>query len=120
VVARRQYGSTRRGLVSWILQRISAVYLGLYIPWLALRFAIAPAPDFAAWQRWLAGDAVRVGLVLFFAALVVHAWIGMRSVLFDYVKPIGVRFTVSVLVGLVLAASSVWFVNVLYRAGGVA
>jgi len=119
VVAQRQYGSTRRGLISWILQRLSALYLGIYLPWLMLRLGLGAPMAFTAWRAWLAGDMVRVGLLLFFLALVVHAWIGMRSVMLDYIKPLGIRFTVATLTGLALMVCSAWFVSVLYRAGAV-
>ena len=34
--------------------------------------------------------------MLFFAALLYHAWVGMRDILMDYVKPTGIRLALQI------------------------
>ncbi len=96
------------GLRAWILQRISAVYLALFILVLLWHF-IANAPaDFAAWRDWVIQPWVSVGLFLFIPALMLHAWVGIRDVLIDYVHPLGIRITLLTLFCMVFIGSALW------------
>mgnify|MGYP006282472395 CR=1 FL=1 len=51
---------------------------------------------------------MQVATLLFVAALLYHAWVGIRDVLMDYVKPAGVRLGLQVLVILSLVVYLVW------------
>jgi succinate dehydrogenase / fumarate reductase membrane anchor subunit len=44
----------------------------------------------------------------FIIALMAHAWVGMRDVILDYLKPVGLRLAVLSLTGLLLAGSGLW------------
>ena len=46
--------------------------------------------------------------MLFFAALLYHAWIGMRDIFMDYVKPMGLRLTLQFAVVVALLLYLVW------------
>lgn len=97
-----------QGLRAWVLQRVSAVYLGLFIL-VAAGWLIWHAPfGYVEWRGWLAVPAVNIATALFFAALLAHAWVGMRDIVIDYVHPTGVRFAVLSLVGLALLAMAAW------------
>jgi succinate dehydrogenase / fumarate reductase membrane anchor subunit len=48
-------------------------------------------------------------------SLCYHAWIGVRDIWMDYVKPTGVRLTLQVLTILWLAASAVYGLHILWR-----
>ncbi len=99
------------GIQAWILQRISAVYLGLFLPAGAVLSAPQPAGDYA---DWLAPSVIpgssRLAAVSLAALL--HAWIGVRNVVIDYVKPFGVRAGV-LLLGVSLIVSGFWTVTIL-------
>ena len=45
-----------------------------------------------------------------------HAWIGIRDIWMDYVKPVGVRLFLMVLTILWLVGSVVYFIHILWRA----
>ena len=49
----------------------------------------APADDYAAWKALFAGQWMSFATFLFVVSLLMHAWIGMRNILMDYVKPTG-------------------------------
>ncbi len=81
----RQLGSARDGLGEWRLQRLTAlalIPLGLYfaasILWLA-------KSDHATAAAWLASPPVALLVILFVIAGLVHALVGLQSVLLDYV-----------------------------------
>ena len=99
------------GFRAWVVQRVSAIYLALGFIYLAGYFLLSPPADYAAWQQWLASPLVSVGLALFFIALLLHAWIGVRDVVIDYVHPLGIRLTVLTLVALLLMGCGFWLLR---------
>jgi len=54
----------------------------------------------------------------FFAALLAHAWVGVRDVLIDYVHAMAIRAALLGLVGLSLTAMGVWVVRILWTRYG--
>jgi len=101
------------GLIDWLLQRISAIYLGLYIPYLLIALLLTPPSSYVAWRGWMMEPMQSIGGSLFFTALLVHAWVGIRDVIMDYVRPVGLRLSVLVLLGLMIIAQGFWVVRVL-------
>jgi len=89
------------GLRGWLLQRISAVYLGLYLPLALLLLWVHPPTDFAHWRATLQHPWVYLTTLLFVLATLAHAWVGLRNILLDYVRPLALRL---VLLGLLAAA----------------
>ncbi len=105
--------SARAGLGEWLWQRISALYLAGLGIFVVLHFVLAPVPDQAAWKAWFDSGTVRIAWALFFLSLLVHAWIGMRSVYIDYLHPFWLRFSVSVATALGLTALGIWAAGIL-------
>ncbi|MFN2308823.1 MAG: succinate dehydrogenase, hydrophobic membrane anchor protein [Gammaproteobacteria bacterium] len=106
------------GLRAWLLQRFSALYLLLFLGYLAVRFGTAPVADFAAWQAWLADPLVNLATGLFILSLLVHAWVGIRDVIMDYVIHTGLRVTLLAAVALTLAGCGLWSLRVLFQVVG--
>jgi succinate dehydrogenase / fumarate reductase membrane anchor subunit len=101
------------GIQAWILQRISAVYLALFLP-LALGYLVLnPPADYASWLATASDPWVYAGLILFMLAVLVHAWVGVRNVVIDYVKPFGLRLLVLLLLGVGLILSGIWTLAIL-------
>jgi succinate dehydrogenase / fumarate reductase membrane anchor subunit len=55
--------------------------------------------------------------LLLFAFLLLHAWVGMRDIVMDYVHPFKWRLTVLSLIAGGLIAMGAWLLVVLVRAG---
>ena len=47
-------------------------------------------------------------------SLLLHSWVGMRDILMDYARPMGVRFALEVLVAVLLIAWAGWAVQILW------
>ena len=101
------------GLKAWALQRLTAIYVALYTLYLVGVLLFAAPADHAAWKAWLTQPLVGVTLLLFVASVLLHAWIGVRDVVIDYVKPIAIRAGVLGALGLVLVALGFWAAQVL-------
>lgn len=104
------------GLKAWVVQRITAVYLALFGVYLLLHFVFAAPADHAALQAWVSRPWVALGLLVFIPMLLAHAWVGIRDVFIDYVKPIGLRVAVLSAAALVLLASGLWAVQAIILA----
>lgn len=101
------------GLRAWSMQRVSAVYVLLFVVVLLARFAIAPAHSFEDWEAWWRAPSVTIASLIFFVALCMHAWVGGRDVILDYVKPPALRAVVLALLAISLAAIGIRFALVL-------
>lgn len=101
------------GLRPWLIQRISAVYILIYVGYLVLSIAGANDTGFAPWRAWLFHPFNTVVTGLFVLALLVHAWIGVRDIILDYVHNTLVRIVAFSLVIAVLAGSGLWSAKIL-------
>ena len=103
------------GLRDWLAQRVTAVIMAVYTVILLGVLVSAGPISYAVWQDLFAQGWMRVATLLFAASLAWHAWVGMRDILMDYVKPAGVRLTLEVAVLLVIAGTLGWTVQILWR-----
>jgi succinate dehydrogenase / fumarate reductase membrane anchor subunit len=109
--------SRHAGLRAWMLQRLSALYLAAYSIYLLLHFARQAPADYQAWQAWVASPAVGISAALFFLALLLHAWVGLRDILMDYVHSLALRLSLTALLLLGLSACGLWALRILWQAG---
>ena len=110
--------ATFTGLRAWLVQRASAVYMLLFIVFFLAHFAVDPPHSYSAWHAWMTSSGVRVITTIFFAALLAHAWVGLRDVLMDYVHAATARVALLGLVGFGLTAAGVWVVRILWMRHG--
>jgi succinate dehydrogenase / fumarate reductase, membrane anchor subunit len=106
------------GLRAWLVQRLSAVYLMGFSVYLLVHFICCPPVDHAAWLAWLNTPLVSMAWALFFVALLIHAWVGIRDVILDYVHPLLLRLSALGAVGMALIGTGFWLLRILF--GGVA
>jgi len=82
------------GTRAWLMQRLSALYLLVFTLYVLVQLATGVPHSYEEWHAWMAGGGVRVAVLLFFVALLVHAWVGLRDVVIDYVHPLWARLAV--------------------------
>ena len=102
------------GLLDWLVQRVTAVVMVIYILSLVAALLISPPHDYAAWKAIFANQWMRIASFLFFVSLCWHAWIGIRNILMDYIHETGVRLTIQVLVILSLLFYAVWAIEIIW------
>jgi succinate dehydrogenase / fumarate reductase membrane anchor subunit len=108
------------GLKEWIAQRVTAVIMAVYSLILLVGILFSNPLDYVAWVKLFTWSIVGlpVGKLLAFVAilsLLYHAWIGMRDLWMDYIKPTGVRLTLEVLTILWLVGSAAYAAQILWR-----
>ena len=105
------------GWKDWLAQRATAVIMALYTLLLLGIALYQGGIDYASWTALFAHPTFRIATLLFGLALFWHAWIGMRDIWMDYIKPAGLRLALEVLTVIVLFAYAAWLVEVLWGPG---
>ena len=108
MAAAKNYGPKRLvvgahyGVMDFIIQRITAVIMAVYTLVLLIGILLMPAFTYESWHALFTFyvGVLPVGQILAtlaFVALAWHAWIGVRDIWMDYVKPVGLRLLLQVL-----------------------
>jgi succinate dehydrogenase / fumarate reductase membrane anchor subunit len=103
------------GLRDWLAQRITAAIMAVYSVIVAIALLRGAPISYGVWKDLFAQGWMRVATVLFAASLAWHAWVGIRDILMDYIKPDGMRLALQVLVILGIAGYLGWTVQILWR-----
>ena len=112
IVVGAHYGSR-----DWLAQRVTAVVMVLYTLLLLGIALYNGGIDYALWQGLFAGTAFRIATLVFALAVFWHAWIGMRDVWMDYIKPAGLRLALEAATVIGLIAYAGWLVQILWGGG---
>ncbi|MEK6748117.1 MAG: succinate dehydrogenase, hydrophobic membrane anchor protein [Pseudomonadota bacterium] len=101
------------GVRPWVVQRVSAVYLGFYVIAFAATLMLSPVVDFVDWRERLSQPGINVATLLFVFALLAHAWVGLRDVIMDYVHSAALRFGLLSAIAIYFSAMAVWAMRIL-------
>ena len=102
------------GLSAWLVQRLSAVYMALFTAGAVGLFTVMPLDDYGAWVAVWERPVVSAATALFFVALLLHSWVGMRDVILDYASSsAAVRLTLLALLGAWLMILGFWMLEIL-------
>jgi succinate dehydrogenase membrane anchor subunit len=102
------------GLRDWLMQRITAVVMAAYLMALAGYLLMQPYLDYDVWTALFSSQVVRTFTMLFLLSLFYHAWVGLRDIVMDYVKPAWLRMVLHVLVILALLLYAIWSVEIFW------
>lgn len=76
---------SKNGISDWLSQRVSAYILGAYFV-VVLGFIICQGPvSYSEWQEFMTCTPMRYFTLVSLLALAAHAWVGVWTVLTDYV-----------------------------------
>ncbi|KLT73308.1 succinate dehydrogenase [Neisseria arctica] len=101
----RKLAGAHYGLRDWAMQRITAVVMLVYTVAFVI-FLLSLPSGYEAWQEFFAQTWVKVLTQVTFIALFLHAWVGIRDLWMDYIKPFGLRLFLQ-------SATIVWLVGCL-------
>ncbi len=101
------------GLRPWVIQRVSAIYIVLFILYSAYCFFTASVIAYDSWITWLSNPFNSTVVGIFVIALLFHVWIGMRDVALDYVHNIMLRIFILALLVAALIGSALWVFRIL-------
>ncbi|MBS1227831.1 MAG: succinate dehydrogenase, hydrophobic rane anchor protein [Proteobacteria bacterium] len=103
------------GLKDWVIQRATAIIMAIYTVVLFAAIAVVRPDSFAAWRGIFANGLMKFATFLFFVSLFYHAWIGIRDIWMDYVKPDGLRLLLMIATAAALVGYTGWVMQILGR-----
>ena len=113
--AKRLVVGAHYGLRDWLVQRVTAVLIGLFTLVVLVQVLLPGAMGYDKWAGIFAHQWMKVLTFVAIVSLAWHAWVGMRDVLMDYVKAVGMRLALQVAVIVWLVGCCGWAVQVLWR-----
>jgi succinate dehydrogenase / fumarate reductase membrane anchor subunit len=117
----RNYGSRRLvvgahyGWRDWLSQRITALLMALFTLVLIVQLLLPGELNYDRWAGIFAAQWMKVLTFIVIVALAWHAWVGMRDIWMDYVKPVFVRLVLDIATIAWLVGCTGWAVQVLWR-----
>jgi len=104
------------GLRDWLSQRITGGLMALFTLILLAQVLFTSGPiGYDKWAGIFSSQWMKVLTFTTIVALAYHAWVGMRDIWMDYVKPLGLRLTLHALTIVWLVGCAGWAVQVLWR-----
>lgn len=118
--AKRIVVGAHYGLKEWMMQRVTAVIMSLYTVGLFLAVLLTPDLGYAKWVGFfnftvLSFPMGKILALLAMLSLCYHAYIGIRDIWMDYVKPTGIRLTLQIFTQLWLLAAAGYTADILWR-----
>lgn len=107
-------GVNHQGLTEWLVQRVSAIVMAIYFIGIIIYLAMHPQLDYATWHTLFTCTAMKIVTLLFILSLLFHAWIGVWTVLTDYVKPFVLRLSLHLIFFFALVACFFWALQILW------
>ena len=105
----------RYGLRDWIGQRATAVLMAFYTLVLLVLLVVKAPKNYFEWFALFSPLWMKIATLLFIASVLYHAWVGMRDIYMDYIKPTAIRLSLQVLTLVALAAYGLWALKILLQ-----
>jgi len=117
----QNYGSKRivvgahYGFRDWLSQRVTAVLMALFTVVLLLQVLFGGPLGYERWAGIFAQQWMKFLTFTVIVALALHAWVGVRDIWMDYIKPVGLRLVLQVFSIVWLVGCAGWAIQVLWR-----
>ena len=102
------------GLKDWLAQRVTAVLMVAYTAVLLFSFLTGNNFTYEGWAGLFAQQWFKLISAVTLFGLFYHAWVGMRDIWMDYVKPVGLRLTLQIISIVWLVVCAAWAVQILW------
>lgn len=116
------YGSKRvvtgahYGMRDWLMQRITAGLMALFTVVVLAQVIFTSGPiGYDTWAGIFAAQWMKLLTFAVIIALMWHAFVGVRDIWMDYVKPVGLRLALHVFTIVWLVGCAGWAFQVLWR-----
>jgi succinate dehydrogenase / fumarate reductase membrane anchor subunit len=103
-----------KGLQAWLFQRLSAAFMLVYIIYFVTVLIFSAPMSYQQWSAWFSEPLMNTVTGLFFINFVVHAWVGMRDVVLDYISNDSLRLITLAGISFFLLISCLWMLRILF------
>ena len=110
IVVGAHYGSR-----DWLSQRVTAVLMALFTVVLVVQVLLPGELGYYKWAGIFAPQWMKFLTFVVIVSLAVHAWVGVRDIWMDYIKPAGIRLALQVFAIVWLLGCAGWAVQVIWR-----
>lgn len=106
---------TGNGLRDWLVQRFSSLIIAVYFLVLLGFFILHPQLDYATFQHFFSTAWMQIFTLITLLSIFLHAWVGIWTVITDYINPVAIRLIIQALVILTLLIYFFWGVEILWK-----
>ena len=104
------------GLRDWLAQRVTAVLMALFTLVVLAQVIFSKGPiGYDKWAGIFSAQWMKALTFTVIVALLYHAWVGVRDIWMDYIKPVSVRLSLQVFSIVWLVSCAGWAIQVLWR-----
>jgi len=103
-----------KGLQAWLFQRLTGAFMALYIVYFLWVILTCEQMTYALWLQWFSHPLMNTATGLFFIHLAVHAWVGMRDIVMDYVSNDSIRLFTLACISFFLITTSLGMLRILF------
>jgi succinate dehydrogenase / fumarate reductase membrane anchor subunit len=107
-------GLGKTGLQEWVIQRATAMLLICYIFVMCLFFLNTTEVTFDIWYDFIDNLFIKLLTLIAITSLVAHSWIGLWTIITDYIKYFYLRILIQILVNLLLIGYVVIGIEILW------
>lgn len=105
---------SHRGLVDWLVQRVTALLIGAYTIFILIYFLSNQHTYFVQWHELFHHTAMKIFTFIVLLSVMWHAWIGLWTVLTDYVNHVALRLGLEIIILLLLVGYLAWGFEILW------
>lgn len=114
--SKRVVTGARYGMRDWLMQRITAALMALFTIVLLAQVLFTSGPiGYETWAGIFAAQWMKMLTFAVIIAIMWHAFVGVRDIWMDYVKPVGLRLALHVFTIVWLVGCAGWAFQVLWR-----
>jgi succinate dehydrogenase / fumarate reductase, membrane anchor subunit len=103
------------GFRDWLAQRVTGVLMALFTIVLLLQVLLGKPMGYDKWAGIFSAQWMKVFTFVVIVSLLYHAWVGMRDIWMDYIKPVGLKLALQVFTIVWLVGCAGWAIQVLWR-----
>ena len=113
---KRNVSGAHYGVRDWLSQRVTAGLMTALTLVVLAQVIFNKGPiGYDKWAGIFAAQWMKVLTFTVILSLLYHVWVGMRNVLMDYIKPVGIRLALQIFVIAWLVGCTGWAIQVLWR-----
>lgn len=113
---KRKVVGAHYGLKDWLAQRATALIMAIFTVILLVTFLTGKNFTYEGWAGVFAHQWFKIFTFVTFLSLFYHAWVGMRDIWMDYIKPVFLRLFLQVATIAWLIGCAGWAAQILWRA----
>jgi succinate dehydrogenase / fumarate reductase membrane anchor subunit len=113
--SRRVVTGAHYGMRDWLSQRVTACLMAVFTVVLLAQLLLGGPLGYDRWAGIFSSQWMKVLTFVTLLSLGWHAWVGMRDIWMDYIKPAALRLVLQVATIVWLVGCMGWAVQVLWR-----